>query len=158
MRALLILTLIALAAPALADSHKKDKREGYYYPPVSSEEIFAREIPGAPPADRGVRTNFIVEMTRAMLEAPDTPPYVIFAKGGQAEHMVIIGLNDQMFKTLYRARAVLAQLTGNARGTEFFRKNNLQSVATWFDLAKMMDFEDIVISDGETWSHRVRLE
>ena len=71
--------------------------------------------------------------------------------------MIIIALDDQIFKTIYRARAVLAQLTSNVRGAEFF-VNKIRDDATWFDLAKMLRFEDLVISDGETWSHRVIFE
>jgi hypothetical protein len=83
---------------------------------------------------------------------------VIFAKGADAQHMVIIALDDDIFKTVYRARAVLAQLTSNARGTDFFIENGIESHATWFDLAKMLGFDDLVISDGATWSHRVIFE
>ena len=53
---------------------------------------------------------------------------------------------------------MLAQLTSNARGTDFFVQNKIQTHATWFDLAKILGFADIVISDGATWSHRVVLE
>jgi len=152
----LILGLILatmLTGPATAD----DPREGYYYPPITSQEIFARRIPGTPVADRKVRTGFITEITKAQLAAPDNPRFVIFAKGQNAKHMVIVALDDDVFRTLFRARAVLAQLTSNARGTDFFQKANLQFVATWFDLAKMLGFGDIVITDGVNWSHRVVL-
>ena len=83
---------------------------------------------------------------------------MIFAKGEAAQHMIIVALDDQVFKTIYRARAVLAQLTSNARGTDFFIENNIEARATWFDLAKLLGFEDMVISDGETLSHRVVFE
>ena len=63
-----------------------------------------------------------------------------------------------MFRTIYRARAVLAQLTSNARGTDFFIDNGIEAHATWFDLAKLLGFEDLVISDGAAWSHRVVFE
>lgn len=142
-----------LAGPAMAD----DPREEYYYPPVTSQEIFARRIPGTPAADRNVRTGFITSITKSQLAAPENPRFVIFAKGQQARHMIIIALDDDVFRTLFRARAVLAQMTSNARGTPYFQKANLQFVATWFDLAKMLGFGDIVISDGVNWSHRVVL-
>ena len=151
--AILVLMIAGTGAAAA-----KDNREGYYYPPVSSEEIFVRSIASPPPAGRAVRTNFINEITKAQLAAPANPRFVIFAKGGAAEHMIIVALDDEIFRTLYRARAQLAQLTANARGTEFFRATNLQFIATWFDLAKMLGFEDIVISDGDTWSHRILLQ
>lgn len=144
---------LSLITPAGAD-----ERAGYYYPAVSSEEVFERALKNTPPSDRAIRTNFITEITKAQLAAPEHPQYVIFAKGREAQHMIIIALDDEIFRTLYRARAVLAQLTSNARSTEFFVKNNLQFVATWFDLAKLLGFRDIVVSDGVTWSHKIVLQ
>lgn len=149
---------LVLMAAGVGTATANDKREGYYYPPVVSEEVFVRSLATPPPADRSVRTNFITEITKAQLAAPANPRFVMFAKGADAEHMIILALDDQIFRTLFRARAQLAQLTANARGTEFFRSSNLQFVATWFDLAKMLGFEDIVISDGDTWSHRILLQ
>ena len=147
------------AAPeAVLDPAGEDDRAGYYYPPITSEEAFVRELVPTPPADRAVRTNFVTEVTKAQLAAPETPRFAVFAKGEEAEHMIIVALDDQVFRTLYRARALLAQLTANARGTKFFVESNLQFTATWFDLAKMLGFRDIVISDGATWSHRIALE
>jgi len=145
---------VAVSTPAKAE----DKREGYYYPAVTSEETFVRSLGNTPPANRAVRANFITEITKAQLDAPEAPQFVVFAKGAAAEHMVILAIDDEVFRTLYRARAVMAQLTSNARGTDFFKSNNLQFVATWFDLAKILGFEDIVISDGVTWSHRIYLK
>jgi len=155
LRLILGLVVTALLAGPVATA---DPRAGYYYPPITSEETFEREISGTPTADRAVRAEFIIEVTKAQLAAPDNPRFVIFAKGHDAEHMIIVALDDDVFRTLFRARAVLAQLTANARGTAFFRKANIQFVATWFDLAKMLGFADIVISDGTTWSHRVALD
>lgn len=147
---------LVLAALALTGA-RADDRVGYYYPAITSEEVFERSLGDVPPADRAVRANFITEITKAQLAAPDNPRFVVFAKGRQAEHMIILALDDEIFRTLYRARAQLAQLTANARGTDFFVNNNLQFVATWFDLAKLLGFDDIVISDGVTWSHRILL-
>ncbi len=149
---------LAAAGSAAGDAVPEDERAGYYYPPITSEEVFVRDLIQTPPADRIVRTNFMTEVTKAQLAAPETPRFAVFAKGDDAEHMIIIALDDQIFRTLYRARALLAQLTANARGTKFFVDAKLQFTATWFDLAKMLGFRDIVISDGATWSHRIALQ
>ncbi|MEM0988410.1 MAG: hypothetical protein AAGK00_05975 [Pseudomonadota bacterium] len=151
--------LVALMALALSVAlARADDRAGYYYPAITSTEIFERTLGQVPPADRAVRTNFVTEITKAQLDAPESPRFVIFAKGKAADHMIIVALDDQIFRSLYRARALMAQLTSNARGTDFFVNNNLQFVATWFDLAKILGFKDIVISDGVTWSHKVVLQ
>ncbi|MEM6489785.1 MAG: hypothetical protein AAF677_16190 [Pseudomonadota bacterium] len=140
------------AGPAAA------QQEYYYYPAITSDEVFARDIaPNAPQASRAVRVSFITELTKAQLAAPESPRFVVFAKGAQAEHMIIVALDDQVFRTIYRARALLAQLTSNARATPFFQKNGLAVHATWFDMAKLLGFDDIVISDGDTWAHRIVL-
>ena len=131
-------------------------REGYYYPPVASEEVFERQLTRPlEPVTRDLRVAFVTQLTKAQLEAPETPRFSVFAKGAEAEHMIIVALDDEVFRTLFRARAVLAQLTSNARATEFFINNGMEATATWFDLAKLLGFEDLVISDGESWSHRV---
>ena len=153
-RILALLAVLLLSANADA----ADRHQGYYYPAITSEETFERSLGNAPVPPRVFRTTFVTSVTKAQLKAPASPQFVLFAKGTKAEHMIIIALEDDIFRTLYRARAVLAQLTSNARGTPFFKKNNLHNVGTWFDLAKLLGFEDIVISDGVTWSHRVILK
>jgi hypothetical protein len=155
LRATLAAAILLAATGAAAQDAD---REGYYYPPVTSEEVFVRDLVDTPPADRAVRTNFMTEVTKAQLAAPESPRFAIFAKGDDAEHMIIVALDDEIFRTVFRARALLAQLTANARGTKFFIDSNLQFTATWFDLAKMLGFQDIVISDGATWSHRIALQ
>lgn len=147
----------AAALPSAAEA--AGDHAGYYYPPIGSEERFRRDLaPGSARPGRALRTAFITQITKAQLAAPETPRFVIFAKGAEAEHMIIVATDDGVFRTIYRARAVLAQLTGNARGTEFFVNNGIESEATWFDIAKLLGFDDIVISDGVTWSHRVVLD
>ncbi|MFQ5567379.1 MAG: hypothetical protein ACE5EU_13580 [Paracoccaceae bacterium] len=149
--------IAAIIAASLGGAASAAGRDGYYYPPVGSEEAFAREIAAAPLVDRAVRVGFTTQITAAQLAAPESPRFVIFAKGDEARHMIIVALDDEVFKTIYRARAVLAQLTSNARGSELF-VNQIRDDATWFDLAKLLGFEDMVISDGATWSHRVIFE
>lgn len=148
--------LIATALCATLNlSAAAEERDNYYYPPVSSEEVFARGLIQAPAASRAVRTGFTTQITAAQLAAPESPRFVIFAKGDDAQHMIIVALDDQVFKTIFRARAVLAQLTSNARRTDFFVNNGIETQATWFDLVKLLGFDDLVITDGATWTHRI---
>ena len=153
-----LMTAAALAAcflaPAVAAAQTDDRAE-YYYPPITSDEVFDRTLGAAPPASRNVRIAFTTQITKAQLAAPENPRFVIFAKGDDAQHMVIVALDDEIFRTIYRARAVLAQLTANARGTEFFVRSGISTSATWFDLAKLLGFKDLIITDGATWTHRI---
>jgi len=57
-----IAALILMTFPITASA--EDKREGYYYPPITSEEVFDRTVARAPKAVSAVRTAFITEITK----------------------------------------------------------------------------------------------
>jgi len=150
-RLLALLTALTFAAPLAAE----DRYVGYYYPEVTSEETFDRLIRDSQGAGKAVRVDFINVITTAQLEAPESPRFVFFAKGSDADTLILVALDDEVFSTLYRARAIMAQLTVSVRKGGFFRQEELQYVATFYDLLQLMQFNELIISDGENWSHRV---
>ena len=155
MRTLIAALLISFAAAASAQKADPDQ-DGYYYPTVSTTERFERELLQADaPADRELRQLFLAQLRREHAAAEGERRIEIFAKGSAATNLIIIALDDEVFRTIWRARAVLAGLTTEARSTDFFKTNPAAARATWFDLLKVLGFEDIVISDGATWSHLV---
>jgi hypothetical protein len=156
--ALFALSILAVAFRVDAADHSADKYVDYYYPAVTSEETFSRVIANAPPSTAAIRTNFVTSITKAQLEAPESPRFVIFEKGEESRNLIIVALDDEVFKTLFRARAVLAQLTSNMRGTDFFRQQNLHIEGTLYDMLMIMQFDSLVVTDGETWSHMVTFE
>jgi hypothetical protein len=143
--------LLLAASPAAADQDRQD----YYYPAPQSSEVFDRTLAPAPEADRGVRIAFVTQVTQQQLAAPSAPRYAVFAKGEEADELIITALDDQVFATLFRARAVMAQLSAPARTTEFFVKNRLSATATFYDMLKVLGFDGLTLTDGRTWSHRV---
>ncbi|APX12094.1 hypothetical protein [Tateyamaria omphalii] len=150
-----LLALIAALVFVTTAAHAQERYEGYYYPNVTSTEEFTRVIREAPQSSKGVRVEFVTNLTVAQLAAPESPRFVFFAKGEDAKHLNVIALDDEVFSTLFRARAVLAQMTSNMRNNDFFRAQELQFVATFFDLLQLMEFDTLVVSDGETWAHQV---
>ncbi|MEO0764373.1 MAG: hypothetical protein AAFY75_00025 [Pseudomonadota bacterium] len=156
---MMIRTLAAMAVAMLATMATANERyAGYYYPEISSAETFTRVIRNGPPSSKDVRVGFVTNLTASQLAAPESPRFVFFAKGSDSKHLNVIALDDDVFSTIYRARAVLAQMTSNMRNNEFFRQQNLETVATFYDLLQIMEFETLVISDGETWAHQVTFE
>ncbi len=149
---------VALAAAAALPAAAQDRYENYYYPPVGSEETFARKIIPGPVPDANAREAFVTLITRAQLDAPDSPPYVLFAKGEASRKLILVGLDDQMFGSIYRARAVMAQLSASMRGAPFFREQGLQATGTFYDMLQLLDFKSLTITDGESWAHRVNFE
>jgi hypothetical protein len=136
----------------------QDRYAGYYYPEISSEETFDRVVRASQGAGKAVRIDFVNVLTAAQLEAPESPRFVFFAKGEASKTLILIGLDDEILATLYRARALLGQLTVSVRRGGFFRREDLQYVVTFYDLLQLLQFDELVISDGKSWAHRVNFE
>jgi hypothetical protein len=154
--ALILLALFALPQGAVAsDEHG---HEGYYYPKVTSSEIYKSEAMVEPGATRKSRLAFIVGFTSQQLSRGYAPNYAMFAKGDDADKLIIVALDDGVMRTLYRARAVLAQMTSIARSTSMFNDMGVADSYTFFDLAKMIGFKQITVSDGVTYAHRITLQ
>jgi hypothetical protein len=147
---LLVAALSATAAPAAAQD-----RADYYYPPVGSSETFDRVLAPPPPAARGDRLGFLTHLTDLQARLPYAPRFAIFAKGADADEAIAVALDDAVFATLFRARAVMAQLSNPSRDTAFFRDEGLSDQATFYDLLKALGFRHLTITDGRSWSHRV---
>lgn len=155
LRVLSFLFALGLALPALAAGD--DRHEGYYYPAISSSEDYVSRAQVMPNANRDIRIGFIVAQTVGQGKQPYPPLYAMFAKGDEAEKLIIVGLDDASFATLFRARAVLAQLTAVARSTDLFRSLAVEDYFTFFDLVRMLGFTQITISDGRSYAHRIEL-
>jgi hypothetical protein len=135
----------------------ESKHEGYYYPRIGSTEVYTARAQALEDSDRLRRLGFVAVMLAQQLDLPYPPAYMLFAKGDNAEKMIIIGLRED-FDTLYRARAQMAMLTTIARESPLFQDLGVNDVFTFYDLAKMLDFKEIVLSDGKTYAHRIVLK
>jgi len=93
-----------------------------------------------------------------MLRNPYPPEFAIFAKGEEGEKMIIVSMKADVFDTLYRMRGLLATLTAVARTTNMFQENAVEDYFTFFDLAKMLGFELITVSDGRAFAHQIVIE
>ena len=147
----LALALLFSAAAA------EDRHDDYYYPAVTSREVYKARTPPRPDATREVRIGYIVAETEGQAQRPYPPRYAIFAKGDGAEKLIIVGFDDS-FRTLYRARAVLAQLTARARATALLRNMGVDDVFTFLDVARLLGFAQVTVSDGASWAHQIELE
>ncbi|WP_299679652.1 hypothetical protein [uncultured Roseobacter sp.] len=136
----------------------QDRHVGYYYPEVTSEESFDRVVRASQGAGKAVRIDFVNLLTSSQLEAPESPRFVFFAKGADADTLILTALDDEVFATLYRARAIMAQLTVAVRQGGFFQQEELQYVATFYDLLQLMQFNELVITDGRSWAHKVAFQ
>ena len=124
-------------------------------PDITSEETFDRVVRSGGGSIKAVRIDFANTLTVSQLQAVEHPKYVFYTKGNAADTLILTALDDDVFATLYRARAVMAQMTVSVRSGGFFVEEDLQYVATFYDLLQLLEFDELIISDGKTWSHRV---
>ncbi|MGE4220613.1 MAG: molybdopterin-guanine dinucleotide biosynthesis protein A [Alphaproteobacteria bacterium] len=148
------------AAPAAAKAGGSDDRHAdYYYPAPESQEVYKARAKTLPEANRRARIGFVTNITNGMLENNPYPPqYAIFAKGEEAEKLIIVTVVDGAYNTMYRMRALLAMLTAVSRVTPIFKEQKVEDYYTFLDLLKMLGFAKVTISDGDTFSHTITLE
>ena len=144
--------LVASATPAAAAA---DRHAGYYYPTPATTEVYQARALTLADAKREVRLGFVIGMTQQMLGRPYPPQFAIFAKGDGAQKLIIIGWRDGYLNTRFRARALFAMLTSAARSTQFLTELGVAEYFTFFDLAKLLGFTQITISDGNSFAHQV---
>lgn len=149
---------MALAAVVSGAAAAADRHAGYYYPEPVSTEVYVARSRTMEEADRGLRVGFVTGITNQLLAKPFPPTAAIFAKGAEGQKLIIVALEDGRIDTLYRARAIFANLTAVARVMPIMRDLGVQEWFTFFDLAKMMGFTQITISDGRDFAHQVTLE
>ena len=147
--------LVVLATPVAA---AEDRHAGYYYSTPGTTETYGARTITLPEVTRETRLAFIIGITKKSLSRPYPPRIAIFAKGDKAQKLIIVALEDDYIDTLYRARALLAMLTSVTRTTPFIVDLGLADILTFFDLAKLLGFEQITISDGDKFTHQVTLQ
>lgn len=152
--ALVVAMFVAATAPASAT----DRHAGYYYPPVQTEETYTARARTLLNAERLLRLEFVNTVTAQQLTSPYPPQYALFAKGDEAEKMIIVSLHEGTYDTLYRMRGLLAMLTSVARRTPFFREHEVEDFFTFFDLLKLLGFAQLTVTDGASFAHRVWIE
>ncbi len=148
------LTLELAVPEALAE----DRHAGYYYPPPNSEEVYKARARTLPEASRSLRIRFVTGVTQQLQTRPFPPTAAMFAKGTEAEKLIIVALEDGRIDTIYRARALFANLTAVARTTPIFQEYGVEELFTFFDFAKMLGYTQITISNGRDFTHQVFLE
>lgn len=144
---------LGLAWPAGA----QDRHAGYYYPEPGSREVYVAAGPADPRADRRTRVAFVTGLTQEMLANPYAPQVAVFAKGAAAEKLIVVALGDGTLDTLYRMRGLLAIMTASARLTPLFQETAAPEELNFLDLLKLLGFELVTVSDGDSFAHQIVL-
>ena len=156
--AALLLAVAGAVAAGPVRAQSDDRHAGYYYPEMLTTEVYEARAYTLTEATRKARIAFVTGITNEQNKAPYPPQAAIFAKGVEAEKLIIVALEDGRIDTVFRARAIFAQMTAVARLLPVFSQLGVEDYYTFFDLAKMMGFEQITISNGREFAHQVVIQ
>ncbi len=165
----LAIALTAAAVPALAQQAKpaaapapksatEDRYIGYYYPKPTSTEVFESSLQTIPGVDRTQRIQFVTVVSQGTIQSAYRVPYAVFAKGEKGDKMIIVGMQQGELNTVYRMRALLANMTTMSRLSPFFQERTVAEDATFFDLLKLLGFRELTVTDGEKVTHQVTIK
>ena len=146
----------AKATPAAA-AHE-DKYVGYYYPKPGTVETFDSTMQPIANVDRAQRVQFVTVISQGTLQSAYRVPYAVFVKGDKADRLIIVGMQQGELNTIYRMRALLANMTTMSRLSPFFQEHTVAEDATFFDLLKLLGFTQVTITDGEKLTHQVTIK
>ncbi|SJZ89798.1 hypothetical protein SAMN02745126_02765 [Enhydrobacter aerosaccus] len=148
----------APAATAAKPVPSEERYVGYYYPKPTSTETYTSQLQTIAGVDRAQRIQFVTVVSQGTLQSTYRVPYAVFAKGDKAEHMIIVGLSSGELNTIYRIRALLANMTTMSRTSPFFQEHTVAEDATFFDLLKLLGFHDVTVTDGDKIAHQVTIK
>ena len=140
---------------AAAATSGEDRYIGYYYPKPTSTETFESTLQTIAGVDRPQRVQFVTVISQGTLQSAYRVPYAVFVKGEKADKLIVVGLQRGELDTIYRQRALLANMTTMARLSPFFQEHTVAEDATFFDLLKLLGFTSVTVTDGEKSTHQV---
>ena len=159
---------LLIAVPAMAQQKPaaskpvgaatEDRYVGYYYPKPTSTEVFESQMQTISTMDRAQRIQFVTIVSQGTIQAAYRVPYAVFAKGEKADRMIIVGMQQGELNTIYRMRALLANMTTMSRLSPFFQERTVAEDATFFDLLKLLGFTSVTITDGDKLTHQVTIK
>ena len=147
------------AAPAAAPKAAgEDRYIGYYYPKPTATETFESTMQTIAGAERAQRIQFVTVVSQGTIQSAYRVPYAVFAKGEKADRLIIVGMQQGELNTIYRMRALLANMTTMSRLSPFFQERTVAEDANFYDLLKLLGFTQLTVTDGEKLSYQVNIK
>ncbi len=136
---------------------QQDNLAGYYYPAPKVSETYKPKSRILAEANRANRVGFVTGLQALILQRPHEAKVAIIAAGAEADTIVVLGLTDRA-STVYRARGIVALMDTWARLTPIVQKLNVQDIFNFYDVANMLGFKRVVISNGVDFTYEVSIE
>lgn len=160
--ATLIITGISLGActtveamPEPADTSNLSLEAGYAYPAPNVSEVVPTIVSDnveVPPFE--ARVQFVAQLTQVLESRPYPPQALIMTEGDDHETIVFLDTGRLNVNTPYKARAIAAQMSSITRNNPLFAQYGVENYTSVFDLFKILGFRQVVITNGDDFSHR----
>jgi len=150
--------LAQTAKPAPAAATAAPAVVGYYYPKPTTVENYTSAMQTIPGAERAQRVQFVTVVSQGTIQSAYRVPYSVFVKGDKAEKLIIVGLQPGELNSIYRVRAILANMTTMSRLSPFFQERTVAEDANFFDLLKLLGFTQLTATDGEKFAYQVNVK
>jgi hypothetical protein len=148
----------AKPAPAAATPAGEDKYVGYYYPKPTTVENYTSAMQTIQGAERPQRVQFVTVVSQGTIQSAYRVPYSVFVKGDKAEKLIMVGLQPGEMASIFRIRAILANMTTMSRLSPFFQERTVAEDANFYDLLKLLGFTQLTVTDGDKLTYQVNIK
>jgi len=148
---------VAPAAPIAAASADLRTGAGRSYPPTTSSETPEIRFGPMVGVSSPQRQFFVDQINLAAASGPRLVPVVAQAVGDDKSTLLFMSLSSEQTPTPYLARAMLARMTSILRFAPAITEMGLSNEFDIYNMAAVLGFERIVVSDGRTFSHEALL-
>jgi hypothetical protein len=131
--------------------------EGVYFPAVSSfdtPEVRFGKMAGVGPQQRSV---VVDQLNVAVATNAGTLPILVQAVGEDRATLTFTYMNADSAMTPYIARGILARLTSVSRFLPAVTEMGLSSEIDVYNMAAVLGFERIIVTDGRDFAHQANL-
>ena len=143
------------AAAAENSASRLKAGQNNYYPPIVSADIPEVRFSAAAEAGAQKRHFFVDQINLAA--AGNSFPIVAQAVGADSATLVIMNIDTPEGITPYIARAMLARMTSVVRFLPEISELGLSAEFDIYNMAAVLGFNRIVVTDGREFSHEARL-
>lgn len=148
-------SLVMILTAPIADA---DDRHVGYYPKPAEIETYAARAKVFPDTNRSERIAFVTGIVESLQSRPHVPIYSVYVKGEFAQKLIISSNVHGRLNTIYRVRGLLAQMTSVTRMLPIIRQMGVEEIFTFLDFLRMLGFEQITVTDADTFAHQIILE
>ena len=140
------------------DAEGKELAGYQFYPTPKGIENYKSRRRVLSNTQNKTRIVFVNNILRSFFQRGAQERVLVFAKGKNAENMIIMDSVDGNLSTIFKVRAFIEVLPVLLRNTPIYRKFKNNEIPPFLDLAKMNGFKTVTFTDGDKYSYKFILK